>query len=166
MHEEDAPALETLAKGALAGMAATAALVATRQALWRMEDPETREREMALREGAEATGLQKPVRAAADALGAPLSKEQEQRAGEALAWTLGVAGVVGYAYARRRWPALRAGRGLAFGTFVWAAEDEGLIPALGMARAPWEYPWQAHARGLAAHLAYGVTAEAALSAMD
>lgn len=33
--------------------------------------------------------------------------------------------------------------------------DEGANTALGLTAPPHEWPWQAHARGLAAHLVYG-----------
>ena len=156
----------TLAKGLVAGVVATAALVATREALWRMESEALRAHELSLRDGVEASGFQKPVHAVADKYGVLLDKEEEQRAAKAVAWGAGIAGVTAYAFARERWPAARAGHGLAFGLTVWAVEDETLIPLAGMARPPQDYPWQAHARGLAAHAAYGLAAETALSAMD
>lgn len=156
----------TLAKGIVAGVVATAALVATREALWRMESEALRAHEMSLREGVEATGFQKPVHAVADKYGILLDKEEEQRVAQALAWGAGVAAVTAYAFARDRWPATRAGHGLAFGLAAWAIEDETLMPLAGMARPPQDYPWQAHARGLGAHAAYGVAAETTLKAMD
>lgn len=163
---DEEPLGVTLAKGALAGVIATGAMVAVRDALWKAEGEALREREKQLREGMEQTGFQKPVRWTADRLDVPLDKEQEQRVGKAIAWALGIGGVVGYAAARRRWPQARAGHGSAFGAAVWLAEDETLLPALGLAHGPFAYPWQAHARGLAAHLAYGVTAETTLRALD
>ena len=46
-----------------------------------------------------------------------------------------------------------------------AMEDEVANPALGLAAPPGRYPWQPHARGLAAHLLYGLVAELALRAL-
>ena len=39
-------------------------------------------------------------------------------------------------------------------------------PVLGLTPGPMAFPWQAHARGLAGHLAYGVTSNAVLDAVD
>ena len=36
----------------------------------------------------------------------------------------------------------------------------------GLGAKPQDYPWQAHARGLMAHLAYGIATELALNAAD
>jgi hypothetical protein len=42
-------------------------------------------------------------------------------------------------------------------------QDEGLNAASGLAADPRKYPWQAHARGLAAHLVFGVVTNAVLN---
>ncbi|HVL47524.1 MAG TPA: DUF1440 domain-containing protein [Candidatus Thermoplasmatota archaeon] len=158
--------MNALAKSLLAGFAATAVLVAVRNTFWAVEPAEVRERERRLREGFEATSLQVPVREASRALGVPLRPRVEAQVATGLAWLLGVLGVVGYAALRRRAPVVAAAGGALFGLAVWLVEDEGIIPALGWAKPPGAYPWQAHARGLAAHVAYGVAAERALAALD
>lgn len=160
------PLGKTLAKGVVAGVAATTAMVAARQAFWHAQSDEVRAREERMREGQEVTPLQRPVRQAADALHIPLGPEGERKVGRALAWGLGIGGVAAYAAVRQRVPQVAAAGGVAFGLAMWAAEDELLVPAVTGQLEPTKYPWQAHARGLAAHLVYGVTAEAALSAMD
>lgn len=152
--------------GLVAGAAATQALVSTGSWMYAHENDAARKREEEIRKDAQVTPLQKPVRRAAEALDVPLSKEGEERVGNALAWTMSIAGVVAYAAARRRFPAIRAGRGLAFGAATWLLEDELMMWGLGLTPPPQEYPWQAHARGLATHLAHGVVAELALEALD
>jgi hypothetical protein len=44
--------------------------------------------------------------------------------------------------------------------------DEGVVPALGLAGGPTEYPWQAHARGLVGHLVLGAVTHATLELLD
>lgn len=158
--------MNTLTRALAAGVVATATLVLVRQALWHLEPAALREREMRLREGTEQTGFQKPVRALAERLKVPLSKKGETALGELIAWSAGILGVVAYTFARTRWPRLGAGRGALFGVGVWLGEDEGAMPALGLAKGPSHYPWQAHARGFGAHLAYGVAAESTLRALE
>jgi hypothetical protein len=48
---------------------------------------------------------------------------------------------------------------------MFAPEDEIANPSLGFAAPPRRYPWQPHARGLVAHLVYGVVTEMLLQTM-
>jgi uncharacterized membrane protein YagU involved in acid resistance len=102
----------------------------------------------------------------ADAVGRPLSPKQPHPAGIAVHYGIGMGPAMAYAALRGRWPALRAGRGLAYGLGLFLAVDEGVVPALGLASGPGAYPWQAHARGLVTHLALGVVTDATFSALD
>ena len=68
----------------------------------------------------------------------------------------------GVLYSVLRVPAVRAGRGLAYGTAFWLVVDEGLTPLLGFAPGPLAFPWQTHARGLLGHLVFGAAADTAL----
>jgi len=71
-------------------------------------------------------------------------------------------GLVGalYGVLSKRVPAVGAGRGLGYGTAVWLGADVGALPALGLSRAPNEYPASTHAFGLGAHWIYGATLDA------
>jgi uncharacterized membrane protein YagU involved in acid resistance len=71
-----------------------------------------------------------------------------------------------YAASRKHLPGGVVIRGLAYGLAMFLIEDEVLNPALGVAAPPQKYPWQAHARGLVAHLALGLATEAVLAALD
>ena len=64
-----------------------------------------------------------------------------------------------YATARRAWPSLGAGCGALYGLGLFVVMDETAAPLTGIASAPARYPWQAHARGLVAHLVLGMTTE-------
>ena len=67
-----------------------------------------------------------------------------------------------YGALRDRVGILGALRGLIFGAMTFVAGDEYAGPKLGIAAPPSMYPWQAHGRGLAAHLAFGAATDAAL----
>lgn len=56
-------------------------------------------------------------------------------------------------------PEVTAGAGLPFGAFVWLTADEGIVPALGLSKAPTEYPLKTHAYSLSSHFVYGLTME-------
>ncbi|HZB61048.1 MAG TPA: hypothetical protein VE423_00120, partial [Microvirga sp.] len=70
-----------------------------------------------------------------------------------------------YGALRGRVPGVDAGAGLVYGLAMFALEDEIANPAFGFAAPPGRYPWQPHARGLVAHLVYGVVTEMLLRAM-
>ena len=53
-----------------------------------------------------------------------------------------------------------------YGAGLFALQDEGLNSVTGLGAKPQDYPWQAHARGLVAHLVYGIVTELALSAIE
>lgn len=71
-----------------------------------------------------------------------------------------------YATARRTKPSLGTGCGTLYGLGLFVLMDETAAPLTGIASAPGRYPWQAHARGLVAHLVLGVTTEACLRAAE
>ncbi|MCA1673436.1 MAG: DUF1440 domain-containing protein, partial [Actinobacteria bacterium] len=56
--------------------------------------------------------------------------------------------------------------GLAFGTGFSLLVDELMNPLLGLTPGPRAFPWQAHARGLGGHLAFGATTELVLEGFD
>ncbi len=101
---------------------------------------------------AEAVGLERPG--------------QPHPAGIAVHYAVGMVPAALYAANRKHLPGGVVSRGLLYGLALFLVEDEVLNPALGMAAAPQKYPWQAHARGLVAHLALGLATEAALAALD
>jgi hypothetical protein len=55
--------------------------------------------------------------------------------------------------------------GLPFGTAVWLAADEGVVPALGLSQESDKYPLSTHAYALASHLVYGLTTELMLKVL-
>jgi hypothetical protein len=103
---------------------------------------------------------------AARALGLPQPRPPEQNAaGLAVHYAIGMAPASLYAALRGRAPALTAGHGALFGLGLFLLQDELANAALGLSGPPRRYPWTAHARGLIAHLVYGVVLETACRAM-
>ena len=137
-----------LAKGAVAGAVATAAMDIATRLLREREAPETRRREQ--RAGgvmaAETTAKPAPARA--------------------LHWALGIGAGALYAALRPRFAGFDIGRGLGFGTGFWLVVDEAVTPLLGLSASPGAFPWQTHVRGFAGHLIFGTITDSTLDALD
>ena len=154
-----------LLKGAVAGAVAVWAMDRLGWALWNREDPAALARERAARvEGMDPAHVL--ANRVADAVGRPLQPRQPHPAGIAVHYGIGMAPAMAYAALRRQTPALRTGRGLAYGLGMFLLVDEGVVPALGLASGPAAYPWQAHARGLVTHLLLGVATDVTLDVLD
>jgi hypothetical protein len=111
-----------------------------------------------------------PAHVAADKLAQAMGWELEPRdnnpVGKAIHYSVGVAPAVLYSVLRHRVPAVTAGRGSLFGLGFFLIEDEGLNALTGLSAPQGAYPWQAHARGLVAHVVYGLVLDAALNVAD
>jgi hypothetical protein len=153
-----------LARGAVAGVAATWVMGQVTTYLYENESEQAREAEDEARGGRTAYGV--AAEKVAGAVGRELSAEQRQQVGSAIHWVLGAGAGAAYGAIRHRVPADDTGYGLLFGTAFWAVVDEGANPALGLTPGPAEFPWQTHARGLAGHLVFGVAADAVLRLLD
>jgi hypothetical protein len=156
--------LADVAKGALAGAAATWVMGQVTSYLYEHEDKQARRQEDEAREGKTAYGV--AAEKAADAVGQDLSEEQRKQYGSALHWGLGAGAGAAYGALRGRVPGADAANGLLFGAAFWVLIDEGANVALGLTPGPTHFPWQTHARGLAGHLVFGIAADTALRALD
>ncbi len=94
-----------------------------------------------------------------------LSPSEKEVAGTAVHYVFGITTGAWYGAAAEVIPAVTAGAGLPFGAFVWLTADEGVVPALGLSKAPSEYPLSIHAYALASHFVYGLTTEMARKAV-
>lgn len=159
------PALTTATAGAAAGVIGTVALDSVDWFLWDREDPASRRHTEEVRPRGEPPA-DVLVGRVENALGADVDERTHQKRGAAMHYAIGVVPAVGYALLRNRLPVEGVVRGALFGLGLWLVQDEVLNSATGLGAKPQDYPWQAHARGLAAHLAYGVTTELALNAAD
>jgi len=152
-------------KGAIGGAVATWFMDKLTTLEYEQESEPVREREDEARQGKTAYGVaaEKLARRVARTT---LSDEQRSRYGTAIHWALGIGTGALYGALRNRAPIVGFARGLAFGTGVWLLVDELANPLLGLTPGPRAFPWQAHARGLVGHLAYGAAVAAALDAVE
>ena len=137
-----------LAKGAVAGAIATAAMDIATRLLREQEDPTTRRREQRAGGGMAVEAAARPAPA------------------RALHWALGIGAGAVYAALRPRFAGFDLGRGLGFGTGFWLVVDETVTPLLGMSGTPGAFPWQTHVRGFAGHLIFGAITDSTLDALD
>lgn len=153
-----------LLKGALAGAVGTWALDRVTWFLWHREDPRALARERVARPG----GLD-PAHVLANrmgrAFGTQLRPAQPHPAGIATHFAIGIAPAAIYGLLRSR-ARVPAGAGLLLGLGLFLLQDELGNHLMGLSGSPRDYPWQAHARGLAGHLAYGAATDAALGLLD
>lgn len=167
-HEFDGHANGTvvgdLARGTMAGLAATWVMGQVTGYLYQAESDEARQAEDQARGGTTAYGV--AAEKGAKAVGRELTDHERERAGAAIHWVLGAGAGAAYGAMRGRIPGAHLGAGLLFGTGFWAAVDEGVNTVLGLTPPPTAFPWQTHGRGLTGHLVFGVVAEATLRALD
>ncbi|MBM1174026.1 hypothetical protein [Microvirga arabica] len=153
-----------LAKGAAAGAAATWVMDRVDWFMVEHEDPEAWRQTQKVRPNGKDPA-HNIMGAMAEAVGRE-PPDQPHPAGVAIHYALAMSSTALYGAARRHVPGGMVGRGLVLGLGMFAIEDELINPALGFAAPPRRYPWQAHARGLVAHLVLGLVTEAILSAVD
>lgn len=92
--------------------------------------------------------------------GKDLTPAQPNRAGLVVHYNLGIIPGALYGVLHDRAPMIGAGRGLLYGTGLALVQDEAIVASAGLSGPLTKYPWQAHARGLLAHLVYGVVLDA------
>lgn len=97
--------------------------------------------------------------------GEKISAARKPIAGEAVHYAMGAASGAIYGVATEFIPLATAGDGLVFGTGVWLAADNGVVPALGLAKPANEIPISTHVYALASHLVYGFVAETVRQAL-
>lgn len=165
-EHNDQPSLAVTALlGAAAGAVGTFALDRADWWMWDHEDPAARRRTTAVRPNGEppADALVTKVERLA---GAETDAKTHRALGQVTHYAIGIGPAVAYALFRDRLPARGVPRGLMYGGALFLLQDEALNSVTGLGAKPTAYPWQAHARGLVAHLVYGVAAELALNAAE
>ncbi|HEX6965737.1 MAG TPA: DUF1440 domain-containing protein [Gemmatimonadaceae bacterium] len=156
--------MATMLDGAIAGAVATWLMGKVTSYLYVHENPTAREREDRVRHGTTSYGV--AAEKTAGAVGTTLSKQERTSYGRDIHWALGIGAGALYAAMRQRIPAVAVADGLAFGLGFFLLMDEGVVYLLGLTPGPAAFPWQAHARGLAGHLAFGATANTLLSVLE
>jgi hypothetical protein len=150
------------AVGTAAGYAGSQALSKTSAFFHKNTDPEKLQRE---KEIEPLPPIMVLVKKAEAILGVELDQKQEQKAAKYLDYALSIAMATLYVRTARRWPLSWFTGGVVFGTFFWAAWDEGISPALGLVGDNKKYPAEAHVRGLLSHVAFGLAAAAVARAL-
>lgn len=156
-------------KGAVAGAVGVWAMDRLDWYMFEHENPAARQQTLSVRPGG-MDPAHVAVQRAADAVGVELSDKQLHPAGQAVHYGIGIAPAVAYGALRHRLPVQRPGQdtlyGLAYGIGLFLIQDEIINTALGIAAKPRKYPWQAHARGLAAHLVLGLVTNTVLNLLQ
>ena len=88
-----------------------------------------------------------------------LTKSEKEVQGVAFHYAMGITSGALYGAVAEIIPESTVGLGLGFGTAVWILADEGIVPAIGLSKAPTEYPLSIHAYAFSSHLVYGLTTE-------
>jgi len=145
--------------GALAGVAAIWVADKLDWSLYRSGGPQRIRQTEAVRPG----GMD-PAHAlaakAADAVGADIGNPKDNPAGHAVHYALAAGMGALYGVLRGISPRFTAGRGALFGLAMFVLKDEIANTALGTGGNPLDYPAADHARGAAAHMAFGVVTDA------
>lgn len=130
------------------------------------EDPQARHRTESVRPGG-LDPAHMAAKRAADMVGTELRPAQPHPAGIATHYALGAGPGAVYGMLRNRLPVRKQGQdylyGLGIGLGLFLVQDEVLNQAMGLSGKQKDYPGQAHARGLAAHLTLGLVLNAALN---
>jgi hypothetical protein len=155
---------EAICMGAIAGVAATWVMTRVTTWLYAHESEQTKQRENEAR--GDRTAYETAAERMAAAAGAQLDTPTRRTLGNAIHWSTGIGLAILYTGLRRRMPAVTAAKGLLYGSGVFLVMDEFLNAALGLTPGPRAFPWQAHARGLGGHLAYGLATELMLEQLD
>jgi hypothetical protein len=150
--------------GALAGAGAGWLMSRVTTLLSERQDPAARHRETEALGGKLAYEV--AAQKAARLMGRELVDERARTLGRRLHQALAVGGGAVYGAVRARRRRMGVGAGLLFGLGFFVLVDELANMALGFTPGPRAFPWQAHARGLAGHLTYGLATEAELRLLD
>jgi hypothetical protein len=155
----------TALMGAAAGAVGTWALDRTDWLMWNHEDEEAKARTNRVRPHGEPPA-HVTVSRMEKLFGIEPTPEQHEIAGVVTHYGIGIGPAMLYALVRDKLPGRGVARGLLYGFGVFVVQDEILNSGSGLGAKPKDYPWQAHARGLFAHLAYGVATELMLNFME
>lgn len=155
------PFTTDLALSALAGYLGTKAMEPVSMKLYQRESAQSRAREDAVRPGP-------PYRIAAakltNAFGVKLTDEQLDRLSLVFHYGLAIQWAALYPLLRRTTTLNPVATGLATGAGMSVIADELMTPAFGFSAPNLDYPLVTHARGLAAHLIFGLSVAAVVEA--
>lgn len=151
--------------GLAAGIVGVWALDRADRFMWNRENLDSRARTIRVRPR-HMPPTDNLVAAIEEATDIELSRRQRETASQLVHYSIGVAPAIGYALLRDRLPGNSLARGAMYGTGMFLALDEATNGVTGLGARPQDYPWQAHARGLVAHMVYGIATELALNLLE
>jgi uncharacterized membrane protein YagU involved in acid resistance len=151
----------TVARGAAAGVIGTWVMDRVTTAMYERESAGDKAQEQAAWPNGKPS-VPNLVDLGSRVTGVRFSAQAKPKVEQATHYLLGIGPGVLYALLRNRVPVLGAGRGLVYGALLFALNDELMNTALGLSGPPSAYPAAAHLRGLAGHVALGVTTDLAL----
>lgn len=172
--------LANAAIGAVAGAVGVWVMDRVDWFMWSREAPETRRRTTAARPSGEppahviATKLEKLTGADfQEAAEVPsliedldtkrLAENRHHVVGTTVHYGIGVGPAIAYSLIQESLPLPGAARGAIYGLSLFLTQDEVANALTGLSSKPTQYPWQDHARGLVAHLVYGVVTDAVIT---
>jgi len=159
--------LGDMAAGIAGGMVATALVAVLMQLSAKAgADPAASDAAGEPRIGSPDAATEAVDRLAQAATGHEVPDRYEQAATGAFQFAFGAALGAAYGLAARYLPAATTGRGTLFGTAVWAAFDEMLVPVTGLSGKPADSPLATHASALGVHLVFGAAVEAVRGALS
>ncbi len=88
-----------------------------------------------------------------------LTPSEKKLAGSAVHYAVGATSGMVYGVSAEFFPEVTLCFGTAFGSVFWLTVDEGMVPLLGLAKGPTEYPLSTHIYAFASHLVFGATVE-------
>jgi uncharacterized membrane protein YagU involved in acid resistance len=91
--------------------------------------------------------------------GIQLNQEQKKKGGTVVHYAFGAAMGGVYGAAAEYLPQVKSLAGLPYGAALFVGADEVVLPVLGLAKKPREYPPSRHLSGLGQHFVYGLTTE-------
>ncbi|WP_429206681.1 hypothetical protein [Massilia sp. UYP11] len=165
LDTDTAGGVSTALMGVVAGAVAVWALDRVDWFMWNREDPLARAQTIGVRPGGEPPS-HVLVSKVEQLTGLNLTDRQHDVAGNLTHYSIGITPAAGYALMREKIPGHGVSRGALFGLSLFLVQDEALNSLSGLGAKPGSYPWQAHARGLIAHVVYGVTTEFVLNILD
>ena len=139
--------------GGAGGVLATCAMTAVQGMLSRSVHPPTHGTPESQQDSSDDPAT---VKMAETIAGHELTGRSKRVGGTLVHYAIGAAAGAVYGLANEYTPRVAAGRGLAYGTAVWAIGDQVVTPAAGFSKPPQKYPLSFHVHGFLAHCAYGL----------
>ena len=147
-----------VARGAAAGLVAALVTSLFQRAWGRLGLPPTAE-------NSEEPPTEKlAVKLYRQATGRRLSPTNRIAAGKGIHFATGAALGTAYVLVLPRWPAVAAGRGTAYGLYIWATVEEGGLAMLGIKPPPWQVEFAEHVFAASSHVVFGSVLVRCLSA--